>query len=610
MKSQTLLLAVLAGLIVTPLWAGGHGASYSGMIIRKYDTNDDGKLNADEYPERYQKYFRTTDSNQDGYVDSSELTTQMEKIHSQWRTRMAEKAKEYRERKLRQRVDQAFDGDKNEDGRLNADEALVDIQKSFRDVDANADGYLDRSEIESAFGLTPKATETIVATAASAGSFQTLLKAAVAAGLDKALQGEGPFTVFAPTDDAFAKIPKETLAALLKDKEQLAEVLKYHVVAGNVLAKDVVKLTAAETLQGSSVQISVNSCGVKVDNANVVKTDIRCSNGVIHVIDAVLLPKIDEQTVGKEKANAEKSIVETAISAGSFKTLIKAVQVAGLVDALSGDDDLTVFAPTDAAFAKLPKAVLEEILADKEKLQAILTYHVVAGRVLAKDVVELKAAKTLQGQSVEISVTDEGVKINDANVVKTDITCTNGVIHVIDSVIVPEFTRSASETESELLSFENGEFEKRWVTVNDNVMGGVSKGKVRLTDDDTLEFYGDLSLRNNGGFASVRSSSRTLNLEDGDTLVARVRGDGREYYLNLYAPSFRMAFSYRTPIQTEAGKWTEVRVPLSDFYATSFGRRVRNAQLDPSKVNSLGFLLSDKKAGPFRLEVESIRVAK
>lgn len=131
----------------------------------------------------------------------------------------------------------------------------------------------------------------IVDTAVGAGSFNTLVTAVKAAGLVETLKGKGPFTVFAPTDAAFAKLPKATLDGLLADKQALTKVLLYHVVAGNVMAKDVVKLTEAKTVQGSAAKITVKDGGVKVDNANVVKTDIECSNGVIHVIDTVILPK-------------------------------------------------------------------------------------------------------------------------------------------------------------------------------------------------------------------------------------------------------------------------------------------------------------------------------
>jgi uncharacterized surface protein with fasciclin (FAS1) repeats len=131
----------------------------------------------------------------------------------------------------------------------------------------------------------------IVDTAVGAGSFNTLVTAVKAAGLVETLKGKGPFTVFAPTDAAFAKLPKATLDGLLADKQALTKVLLYHVVAGNVMAKDVVKLTEAKTVQGSIAKITVKEGGVKVDNANVVKTDIECTNGVIHVIDTVILPK-------------------------------------------------------------------------------------------------------------------------------------------------------------------------------------------------------------------------------------------------------------------------------------------------------------------------------
>ena len=131
----------------------------------------------------------------------------------------------------------------------------------------------------------------IVDTAVAAGDFSTLVTAVKAAGLVETLKGEGPFTVFAPTDGAFAKVPTDTLNALLADKAALANVLTYHVVAGNVMAADVVKLTSAVTVQGQAVSIEVKDGKVYVDGAQVVATDIKASNGVIHVIDAVILPK-------------------------------------------------------------------------------------------------------------------------------------------------------------------------------------------------------------------------------------------------------------------------------------------------------------------------------
>jgi len=139
-------------------------------------------------------------------------------------------------------------------------------------------------------------------------------------------------------------------------------------------------------------------------------------------------------------ADQPKDIVDTAVGAGSFKTLAAALKAADLVDTLKGEGPFTVFAPTDEAFAKLPAGTVESLLKpeNKKKLVAILTYHVVAGKVMAKDVVKLTEAKTVQGTSVKIVVKDGQVMVNGANVTKTDIETSNGVIHVIDSVILPK----------------------------------------------------------------------------------------------------------------------------------------------------------------------------
>jgi uncharacterized surface protein with fasciclin (FAS1) repeats len=132
-----------------------------------------------------------------------------------------------------------------------------------------------------------------------------------------------------------------------------------------------------------------------------------------------------------------KNIVETAIEAGQFNTLVAAVKAAGLVETLSGKGPFTVFAPNDAAFAKLPKGTVEGLLKDKAKLTSVLTYHVVSGKVMAKDVMKMKSAKTLQGGSLTIDTSD-GVKVDGAKVIQADIEVSNGVCHMIDSVLMPK----------------------------------------------------------------------------------------------------------------------------------------------------------------------------
>ncbi len=178
-------------------------------------------------------------------------------------------------------------------------------------------------------------------------------------------------------------------------------------------------------------------------------------------------------------------------------------------------------------------------------------------------------------------------------------------------LFAPGLSLMAGDTTKLLFEFTGADAAKEWQTVNDGVMGGVSDGKFTITDQKTLEFYGTLSLENNGGFASVRSKAKKLGLQRGDVLVARVRGDGRDYSMNLYVPRPQIAFSYRATVKTKKDEWIEVTLPLDKFEATSFGRVVKDAgPVDPAEVKALGFLLGDKKTGPFKLEVEWIKVVR
>ncbi|MCO8122055.1 fasciclin domain-containing protein [Stieleria sp. TO1_6] len=272
------------------------------------------------------------------------------------------------------------------------------------------------------------AQQDIVDTAAAAGQFNTLIAAVKAAGLVDTLKGDGPFTVFAPTDAAFAKLPKGTVETLLKpeNKAKLQSILTFHVVPGKVMAADVSKLSGATTAQGQQVSVSTKNGKVMIDGANVVKADIAASNGVIHVIDQVLMP-------------ADKDIVATAAANKSFSTLVAAVKAAGLVETLQGEGPFTVFAPTDEAFAKLPEGTIATLLKpeNKSKLVSILTYHVVPGKVMAADAAKLSSADTVNGEGLAIKTSGGKVMINDATVTAADVETTNGVIHVIDSVLMP-----------------------------------------------------------------------------------------------------------------------------------------------------------------------------
>ncbi len=289
-----------------------------------------------------------------------------------------------------------------------------------------------------------RADDDILTTAAGNGSFKTLVSLVVAAGLDEALQGDGHFTVFAPTDAAFEQLPAETLQTLLKpeNRAQLADILKYHVLPDELSAPRQAPshpVRSATTLLGETLKFRRDGDDVFVNEARITTRNIRCSNGLIQVIDGVLLPPQPSST-----------IVQVAEQAGSFKRLLAAVEAAGLTETLMGEGPFTVLAPTDDAFQALPPDALERLLEPKnrDQLAAILKYHVIRGRVSAQAAVAAGRVETIQGESVSATISDGVLKMNDARVTANDITADNGLIHVIDSVLLPGHEKSDSETAS------------------------------------------------------------------------------------------------------------------------------------------------------------------
>ena len=268
----------------------------------------------------------------------------------------------------------------------------------------------------------------ILETALAAGKFKTLCAAVRAAGLSEQLRAKGPITVFAPTDEAFAKLGTATIESLLlpENKEKLVAILTYHVVAGKVLSGDV-RTMGVTTLNGQRVDLVSGKGGITVDGAQVVMADVTASNGVIHAIDTVLMP-------------SEQTVVEVAMESAQFKTLCKLLKAAGLTDALSGPGPYTVFAPTDEAFAKVDRATLDSLLEpeNKQKLKDVLKYHVLKARVYSDQAAKAGEAHTALGKEVRLTVRDESLRVNDAKVVKANIDAKNGVIHVIDEVLIPE----------------------------------------------------------------------------------------------------------------------------------------------------------------------------
>ena len=410
----------------------------------------------------------------------------------------------------------------------------------------------DVTTTEALTDAVPAGPMDIVDTAVAAGSFKTLASALTEKGLVEALKGDGPFTVFAPTDAAFQALPLKERIALYRGADTLEQTLLYHVVAGTVMAADITDGMTVETLQGGTLTFGVEGGSVTVNGVPVSKADVEATNGVIHVIDSVLTlssegaapaavevtetevvteaVEVTETEVVTEAAEVTEtevvteavavaetevvteaaavaetevvteaaavaetevmteaaevvatevvtesmteapatlpttgaarqpagSIVDIAVANPDLSTLVAAATAAGLVDALSGDGPFTVFAPTNAAFAKIPQDALNALLADPTgDLTQILLYHIVPGKVMAADVSDGLSAATLQGAAVTFSVVDGVVKINDAVVTVTDIEASNGVIHVIDTVLslpaaqdVPEVVVEAAPVEA------------------------------------------------------------------------------------------------------------------------------------------------------------------
>lgn len=183
------------------------------------------------------------------------------------------------------------------------------------------------------------------------------------------------------------------------------------------------------------------------------------------------------------------------------------------------------------------------------------------------------------------------------------------ILTIVFLLIAVEATAQADQSDVNgrtLFRFDQPDSAQAWQTVNDGVMGGRSVGRFRINEEERLMFFGSLSLENNGGFASVRARGSNLALVQGDTIVARVRGDGRTYNFNLYSQNDR--YSYRKSFETVRDKWIIIQLPVSQFVATWRGRRFPNQELSPDQVTGLGFLLSDKQPGTFELEVDWIRV--
>ena len=290
----------------------------------------------------------------------------------------------------------------------------------------------------------------------------TLEAAVLAADLAGVLSGEGPFTIFAPTDAAFEALPDGALDALLADTDALTDVLLYHALGAPVFSSALSNGQTAVTINGTNAYVSISPNGVFINNARVSVTDILAENGVVHVIDAVLLPP-------------SGSIVDVVVNSDDHNTLEAAVLAADLAGTLSGEGPFTVFAPTDAAFEALPDGVLDDLLADTDALTEVLLYHAIGAPVFSPTLSDGQSATTINGNDIDITIDANGVMINNALVTVADINTTNGVIHIIDAVLIPPDLSSVEESEfGQVKIFPNPTTETFQIQL-DNIDGNVTQ---------------------------------------------------------------------------------------------------------------------------------------
>ena len=291
----------------------------------------------------------------------------------------------------------------------------------------------------------PAATKDIIQLAQSTSNLSTFVTAVNAAGLTSALKGPGPFTVFAPSNAAFAAVDAATLEALLANPDALADLLKYHVVSGEKMSGDLSSGSVSTLLSGKSINVTVSGGMVTLNGTSGVETaDLDATNGVIHIIDEVLIyPGFDVP---------KKSIYELAASTPSLSTLKTALDIfPDLVSALDSDGSFTVFAPTNDAFAALLGVIGQTSLNDvpESVIERLLKYHVIAGAtVISTDLTDGQEAATLLSADDKIAVGIDGtsVTINGANVTAADVEASNRIVHILDAVLVPSLELSIVNT--------------------------------------------------------------------------------------------------------------------------------------------------------------------
>jgi len=376
--------------------------------------------------------------------------------------------------------------------------------------------------------------------------------------LDDDLAGEGPFTVFAPTDDAFKALPPGTIEALLP---QLESILLYHVAAGKVMSEDLSDGQEIVTLLDRKVNVTINEDGIFINNAKVIIADLVANNGVVHVLDAVLIPQAE-------------TVVDIIVGSAAHDTLEAAVIAAELDDDLAGEGPFTVFAPTDDAFKALPAGTLEALLEDPTgDLADILLYHVASGKVLSNDLSDGQEITTLLGKDITVTISNDGVFINDAKVILADLLADNGVVHVIDAVLIPQVAEASfpidfeTETDAVWTIFANGTGaatdlevianpDKTGINTSDNVL----KFVINTDADPWAGFYSD-------SYPEVEftQSSHTITMMVWKSVISPVT-------FKVESPSNGGAVTELKVNNTVTGQWEKITFDFSALIGYSYAR--------------------------------------
>ena len=275
----------------------------------------------------------------------------------------------------------------------------------------------------------PSELNSIMYIVANSGEHETLQAALEAAGLNGTLDSGGPFTLFAPSDDAFAALPEGTVDDLLDDLPQLTEVLLHHVVNGTAMAGDLNDGDVLTTLNNDNLTVSIDGMTYMIDMATVTAANIEASNGVVHVIDMVLIPTEEPEL---------PSIMDIVTESEAHTILEAAINAAGLNELLDGEDPFTLFAPTDDAFDALPEGTVATLLANIDELIEVLAHHVVGGTFMAEDLNDGDVLTTANDDNLTVTVDGMTYMIDMATVISANIEASNGVVHVIDMVLIPE----------------------------------------------------------------------------------------------------------------------------------------------------------------------------